>query len=215
MQASQIYFFCLFSLLPPYLFKKPNLFITEINPSINSQKISNNKSVAFKDEYCDSSKYIIKKDPINSLHNWAYKYDLYCSRKKDYFNAGIVISLFLGATLGNIAFEAIPDKYGREKIYKTLSIIEIFLLLNLIFDFGIIHLIIIKFFIGINLYLFPLLYVVVEEFVIDDLGIIISIVNAIYPLGGISVAVWFMTINNLKILFYIICISLIIFNYFY
>ena len=206
--------FCLFSLLPPYLLKKPNLFITEINSLNNYPKVNNNKSVVFKDEYCDSSKYIIKKDPINSLHNWAYKYDLYCSRKKEYYSAGIVISLFFGATLGNIVFETFPDKYGREKIYKSLSIIEIFLLINLIFDFGIIHIIIIMFFIGINLYLFPLLYVVVEEFVIDDLGLIIGIVNAIYPLGGISVAIWFMTINNLKILFCIICISLIIFNYF-
>ena len=65
--------FCIFSLLPPYLLKKPNFFITEIN----SPKKNNSKSVIFKDEYCDSSKYIIKKDPIHSLHNWAYKYDLY------------------------------------------------------------------------------------------------------------------------------------------
>ena len=202
--------FCIFSLLPPYLLKKPNLLITEIN---NPNK-NNPKSVAFKNEYCDSSKYIIKKDPINSLHNLAYKYDLYCSRKKDYYSAGLVMSLFLGATLGNIIFETFPDKYGREKIYKILSVVEIFLLLNLIFDFGIIHLIIIMFFIGINLYLFPLMYVVVEEFVIEDLGIIIGIVNAIYPLGGILVAIWFMTINNLTILFWIIFISLIIFNYF-
>ena len=202
--------FCIFSLLPPYLLKRPNLFVTEIN----SPNKNNKKSVVFKNQYCDSSKYIIKKDPINSLYNWAFKYDLYCDRKKEYYSAGIVISLFFGATLGNIIFETFPDKYGREKIYKTLSVIEIFLLINLIFDFGIIHLIIIMFFIGINLYLFPLLYVVVEEFVVDDLGIIIGIVNAIYPLGGISVAIWFMTINNLTILFWIIFISLIIFNYF-
>ena len=202
--------FCIFSLLPPYLLKRPNLFITEIN----NPKKNSGKSEVFKDEYCDSSKYIIKKDPINSLHNWAYKYDLYCSRKKDYYSAGLVISLFLGATLGNIVFETFPDKYGREKIYKVLSIIEIVLLINLIFDFGIFHLIIIMFFIGVNLYLFPLLYVVVEEFVIEDLGIIVGIVNAIYPLGGILVAIWFMTINNLTYLFWIICISLIIFNYF-
>ena len=186
------------------------MFITEIN----NPKKNSGKSEVFKDEYCDSSKYIIKKDPINSLHNWAYKYDLYCSRKKDYYSAGLVISLFLGATLGNIVFETFPDKYGREKIYKVLSIIEIVLLINLIFDFGIFHLIIIMFFIGVNLYLFPLLYVVVEEFVIEDLGIIVGIVNAIYPLGGILVAIWFMTINNLTYLFWIICISLIIFNYF-
>ena len=193
--------FCIFTLLPPYLLKKPNFFIIEINSSNNSPKIKYNQSVEFKDEFCDSSKYIMKKDPINSLHNWAYKYDLYCTKKKDLLSAGIVISLFSGATLGNIIFETFPDKYGREKIYKVLSIFELFLQANLLFDFGLIHIIIIMFFIGINLYLFPLSYVVMEEFVVDDLGMIFGLMNAIYPLGGIFVAIWFMKVNNLKILF--------------
>ena len=39
--------FCIFSLLPPYLLKKPNLLITEIN---NPNK-NNPKSVAFKIYY--------------------------------------------------------------------------------------------------------------------------------------------------------------------
>ena len=197
--------FCIFTLLPPYLLKKPNFFITEINPSNNSPKSQNMHSEEFKEEFCDSSKYIMKKDPIKSLHNWAYKYDLYCSKKKEIYSTGIVVSLFAGATLGNIIFETFPDKYGREKIYKTLSIIELFLQINLIFDFGIIHIIIIMFFIGINLYLFPLSYVVIEEFVIDDLGMAFGLMNGIYPLGGILVAVWFMKVNNLKLLFTIFC----------
>jgi hypothetical protein len=58
--------FCIFTLLPPYLLKKPNFFITEINPSNNSPKSQNKYSVEFKQEFCDSSKYITKKDPIES-----------------------------------------------------------------------------------------------------------------------------------------------------
>ncbi len=207
--------FCIFTLMPPYLLKKPNFFIKEINSSFNSQKITFNQSVEFKDEFCDSSKYTTKKDPKNSLHNWAYKYDLYCSKKKDSPSAGTVISLFSGATLGNIIFETFPDKYGREKIYKVLSIFELFLYANLIFEFGLIHIIIIMFFIGINLYLFPLSYVVMEEFVVDDLGMIFGIMNAIYPLGGIMVAFWFKKVNNLKMLFGIFFSFLGIFNFFY
>ena len=205
---------CIFSLLPPYLLKKPNLYVTLINSSNEPKNINFNHSVDFKDEYCDSSKYIIKKDQINSLHNWAYEYDLYCDKVKDIYGAAIVISLFSGATLGNIIFETFPDKYGRQKIYKILSIFEVVLMINLILDFGIIHIIITMFFIGINLYVFPLLYVVVTEFVVDDLGLILGLINAIYPLGGILVAIWFMTINDLKKLFIVLCISLIILNYF-
>ena len=206
--------FCIFSLMPPYLLKKPNLFVKLINPLDDSKELNNTQSVDFKDEYCDSSKYIIEKDPINSLHNLAYEYDLYCNKKKDLYSAGIVISLFAGATIGNIIFETFPDKYGREKIYKTLSVIDLFLIINLVLDFGIIHIIIIMFFIGINLYSFPLSNVVVEEFVVDNLGLILGIVNAIYPLGGILVAIWFMTINNLKLLFFIYVIFIAIFNYY-
>ena len=207
-------FLCIYSLLPPYLLKKPNLYITKINSPIEPNNIYYNHSVDFNDEYCDSSKYIIKKDQINSLHNWAYKYDLYCGKEKDIYSAAIVISLFLGGTLANIVFETFPDKYGRTKIYKILSVFELFLILNLIMDFGIIHIIIIMFFIGINLYIFPLLFVIINEFVVDDLGLIFGIINAFYPLGGILIAFWFMTINDINKLFIVIFISLIIHNYF-
>ena len=206
--------FCIFTLLPPYLLKKPNIYVIEINSPNNIPEINKNQSVEFKDEYCDSSKYIIEKDPINSLYNLAYEYDLYCDRKKELYSVGIVISLFTGAALGNIIFETFPDKYGREKIYKVLSIIELFLYVNLILDFGIIHSIIIMFFIGINLYIFPLLFVVIEEFIVDDLGMIFGLINGIYPFCGILVALWFLKINNLKQLFCIFFIFLIIFNYF-
>jgi hypothetical protein len=51
-------------------------------------------------------------------------------------------------------------------------------------------------------------------FIIDDIGIIFGIVNRIYPLGGILIAFWFITINNLKSLFIIFCLSVSIFNYY-
>ena len=81
-------------------------------------------------------------------------------------------------------------------------------------DFGIIHLIIILFFIGINLYAFPLSLVVLEEFIVKDKGLIFGIINGIYPFGGILVSIWFMTINNITLLFCIYSVSLCIFNYF-
>ena len=202
--------FCIYSLMPPYLLKKPNFYIYQISNN-NSSILLFNKSIEYDSKYCNSSKYIMKKDP-NSLNNLAYEYDIYCSNKKEIFDIFLVISLFTGATLGNIIFETFPDKYGREKIYKYLSLFGLFLQINLILDFGMIHLIIIFFFIGINLYIFPLSLVVVKEFIIDDLGIIFGIVNGIYPFGGILIAFWFMTINNLKLLFIIYCIFLIIFN---
>ena len=208
------YLFCIFTLLPPYSLKKPNFYVKEINLPSDSTAINYNTSVEFKKEYCDSSKYIIKKDPINSLHNWAYEYDLYCSPEKDFYDACLVISLFFGAFIGNVIFETFPDKYGREKIYKYLSIFELFLQINLIFDFGIIHLIIIIFFCGINLYIFPLSLVVVEEFIVEDKGVIYGLINGIYPFEGIFLSFWFMIVNNIRILFFIYSILLCFFNYF-
>ena len=148
--ASTNLLFCIFSLLPPYLLKKPNFYISEKNLLSNTSFILSNKSLEFNQDYCDTSKYIMQKDPINSLNNWAYEYDLYCTKEKDFLSTLLVISLFIGGVLGNIIFETIPDKYGREKIYKYLSVIELFLQINLILDFSFIHLTIILFFIGIN-----------------------------------------------------------------
>ena len=206
--------FCIFTLLPPYLLKKPNFYVSLKNPLSNTTTLISNESLEFNQYYCNTSKYSMEKDPINSLNNWAFEYDLYCTKEKDFLSALLVISLFIGGVLGNIIFEKIPDKYGREKIYKYLSIIELFLQINLIIDFNCIHLTIILFFIGINLYTFPLSYVVIEEFIVDDQGLIFGIINGIYPIGGILVALWYMTVNNTKFLFLIICTGLLIFNYY-
>ena len=206
--------FCIFSLMPPYLLKKPKFYIYQKSLSNgNFSFLLFNESIEYDSKYCDSSNYIMKKDPI-SLNNFAYEYDIFCSSKKELFDLFLVVSLFAGATFGNIIFENFPDKYGREKIYKYLSIFELFLYINLILDLGMFHIIIVFFFLGINLYAFPLLTVVVNEFIIDDSGLIYGIVNAIYPFGGILASIWFMTVNNLKIFFITFCFCLTIFNYY-
>ena len=135
-------------------------------------------------------------------------------KRKRFFKYFISNITFYRRVLGNIIFETIPDKYGREKIYKYLSVIELFLQINLILDFSFIHLTIILFFIGINLYVFPLSYVVIEEFIVDNQGLIFGIINGIYPVGGILIGFWYMTVNNTKLLFSITCFGLLIFNYY-
>ena len=205
---------CSFTLFPPYLLKKPMFFITEINIGQNNIPLNNGNSMEFSKKYCDSSKYILKKDPIKSLHNLSYDYDLYCGPHDDIYELWLTISLFIGAIIGNIVLGPLPDQYGREKIFKYLSLFQLFLQINMVFNFGIIHLIIVTFFTGINLFLFPLSLLLIEEFVVENIGLIMGIFNSIYPLCGILLAFFFLTINNWKIFYIFLCISLSILNYF-
>ena len=60
-------------------------------------------------------------DTHNSLHNWAYKYNIYCSLS--YANKFIVYYL-IGSVLVSLIFSYIGDNYGRKKLYQYLTIIN-------------------------------------------------------------------------------------------
>ena len=90
---------CSFTLFPPYLLKKPTFFIIDIK---NNIKLNNGHSMEFSKEYCDSSKYILQKDPLNSLYNLSYDYNLFCGPYDEIYELLLTISLFIGSIIGNI-----------------------------------------------------------------------------------------------------------------
>ena len=66
-----------------------------------------------------------------------------------------------------------------------MSLFQLILQINMIFNFGIFNLIITTFFTGFNLFLFPLSRLLIEEFVVENKGMIMGFFNAIYPFCGI------------------------------
>ena len=85
----------------------------------------------FDEKLCNSTLYEITKDPLKSVNNWSYTYDLYC--EKDYYNVILSSVPFFGSMIGTLYVLPLPDKYGRKKVLKISMFISLIFHLNLLF----------------------------------------------------------------------------------
>ena len=118
---------CIISLSFSYLTKQPQFLCRDI-PSQNFSKCDFQEDKFCSEEKTNSFEYI--KDKSNSLDNWSYNFDLYCSNKK--YIVLIGSGFFIGAIFGCIFITPLPDKYGRKivmKIFLTISCILHFFIL--------------------------------------------------------------------------------------
>lgn len=140
--------------------------------------------------------FIINKQ--TSLNNWVSNFNLYCD--KEYYIPILGSSYFFGAILGSIFITPLPDKYGRQKIFNICFIILCVLYLNLLLIYNEIHLLIITFLCGIISAVYGIFNVIISEFIPKNIsGIVMSFTNAIYPLLGVVLSIFFMTVNNWRI----------------
>ena len=161
-------------------------------------------------DLCDSN-IEMKKDPLRSVRNWSYDYDLYCSR--DYYNDLISTAFFLGGISGFMSLSSIPDKYGRKNIFKFLLVLSCILHLNLMLASGPIHMMILFYFGGFFSFAFGMSFFIVTEYLPSTItGTVMGVVNALYPAGGVFIGFYFLYVNNWRLLFGIFfCIHLVIF----
>jgi MFS family permease len=151
-------------------------------------------------ELCDSTLYQITKNPKKSINNWSYTFDLYCER--ELYTTIITSIIFVGGMIGTLFVLPLPDKYGRAKILKITTIISLVLHLNLLFSIGPMHLIFINCIGGTFSMIFAVGYSIFTElFPKNKNGFLIGIYNAIYPFFGIFLSIYFMLINNWRLLF--------------
>jgi len=201
--------FCIYSVQVAFMTKYPS-FIVKILQGEDSGKIL---EMDFNEKLCNSTLYEISKDPMKSVINWSYTYDLYC--EKDYYNVILLSVPFIGSMLGDLFALPLPDQYGRKKIFKISSFISLIFYLNLLCTFGPLHLIIITFLGGIINALFAVCFSLFTEFFNKEKnGILIGIFNGIYPLFGIFVAFFFMFSNNWRYLYLITFITHCFFTYY-
>ena len=106
-----------------YLTKLPS-FLCHENSSPNS-KIYECK---YAKDLCNSNIEMVK-NLKTSVINWAYDFDLYCSR--EYYNDIISSSFFIGVIIGSTTLAILPDKYGRQKIFQLLLCLSCFLHFNM------------------------------------------------------------------------------------
>ena len=189
-----------------YLTKRPEFLCRQhnaLNPDF--------QPCEYTDNLC-SSKFEIEKDPSRSVDNFAYSFDLYCS--KSFYVPMLSTLFFFGGILGCVLLSAVPDKFGRQKIFKILMILSCILHINLLFTFGPLHLVVVHFLCGIASFAYGMSSVIVSEYSPRNIaGIVMSITNAVYPLTGIAVGLYFMFVNNWRLLFLITTVIHIVVTY--
>ena len=189
---------CLCNLQIAFLIKYPNFIIYDKqNPNNKNENI-----VSYNDKYCNKTQYIMIKDYNTSIHNLAYSFNIYC--ENDFYSNIMKMNIFIGGLISYIFLTSYPDKNGREKIYKIFSILSLILQINLMFEINLIYSCLVYLFGGFVAFSYSMCFSIAAEFYNDELrGILIGILNAIYPFGGVLLGIFFMTINNWKILYLI------------
>ena len=187
---------CIYSFQIPFLTKHPSFYVQKLK-SDDPNKIY---ELEFSQELCDSSLYNITKNPIKSIINWSYTFDLYCD-KENYVTA-IISIVFFGMIIGILTIVPYIDKYGRSIILKICISFSLLLHINQLLCIGPKHLVIINFLGGIFFPIFGIAYALFTEFFPKSKnGLSIGICNALYPMAGIVFCLffWFQKVGDFYI----------------
>ncbi len=152
-------------------------------------------------EFCEyNSEYYFRKNYEKSLHNWSYSFDLYC--QNEYYIPLIGSSFFFGGILGSIIVTPLPDKYGRKKIFNFLIFLSCIVHINLFLCFNPSFLVLLCFISGFCYSIYGMFGVIMSEYLpINEISMLMTYSNAIYPLAGVLLAFFFLYINNWRIFF--------------
>ena len=186
---------CIVSLSFSYLTKQPQFLCREI-PSQNFTKCNFEE-----DKFCSkeiSFEYI--KDKSNSLDNWSYNFDLFCSNKG--YIVLIGSGFFIGAVIGCVFITPLPDKYGRKIVIKIILSISCILHFLILVSFNALFLSILCIISGFFSAIYGNFSLYVAEYIPkENSAMTMSVIDAVYPFMGFIEALYFMTINNWRILF--------------
>ena len=201
---------CIISLSFSYMTKQPQ-FLCKENTEENFTKCNFDE-----EKFCNKKKYPLFeyiKDKSNSLDNWSYSFDLYCSNKR--YIVFIGSGFFIGAIFGCIFITPLPDKYGRKivlQICLSISCILHFLILTSFNPFLLSLVCIISGFFSAIYGTFSLY--VAEYIPKENSAMAMSFIDAIYPCMGFLEGLYFLFINNWRVLFLFTTILHIFATYF-
>jgi MFS transporter, OCT family, solute carrier family 22 (organic cation transporter), member 4/5 len=177
----------------PFLTMQPNFLCRE------KSNIFDSFHTCHSEDLCNPEHFDYKKDPKTSLNNISYEFDTYCERG---FYVNLIGSgYFFGGIFGSVFLSSIPDRYGRATIYKILLLTLFVLMLNLFLSVSVQHFAIINFLTGFSSYSMSMCTLILTEYLPRNyVGIIMSLHSATFPLSGIAVAIFFIYINNWRVL---------------
>lgn len=178
-----------------FMVKKPD-FQCKRKDQIENFKVCNDTDL------CKNDFFEYKKIPAKSLNNWAYDFDLYCS--KSYISPGFRTSFSMGGIIGNIFLSPLPDSYGRQKIYKILLIALFVGHLNVFLALNEWQILLSSFLLGIVSYAGAMSSIIITEFIDrDSAAFIMSLNNAVTAFSGIWLSLFFLFINSWRFLYFL------------
>ena len=188
---------CIISLSFSYLTKQP-AFLCRDNINQTFAKCN------FEEEkFCNIEKYPefeYQKDRSNSLYNWSYSFDFYCSNKQ--YLVIIGSGFFIGAIFGCIVITPLPDRYGRKNVLKVCLSISCILHFLILVSFNRVLLSIVCITSGFISSIYGNFSLYVAEYIPKkNSAISMSFIDAVYPFMGFVEAIYFLVINNWRILF--------------
>ena len=188
---------CIVSLSFSYLTKQPK-FLCRENSNHNFTKCEFDE-----EKFCNKKQYPefeFIKDKSNSLDNWSYHFDLYCSNKS--YIVLIGSGFFIGAIFGCIFITPLPDKYGRKIVLKICLSISCILHFLILISFNRFLLSVICIISGFISAIYGNFSLYVNEYIPkENSAISMSFIDAVYPFMGFIEALYFLTINNWRLLF--------------
>jgi OCT family organic cation transporter-like MFS transporter 4/5 len=151
----------------------------------------------------------MKVDKEHSVNNFSSEFELVCD--KAYYGPLQGTAFFLGGMASCIFLSPIPDSYGRETIYKLLIVLTLILHFAILTATSGFTIVVANFFFGIAAYAYTMSTLIITEYIDrNTAAILMSVNNAIFPATGIACALFFMFINNWRLLFFISTIMMAI-----
>jgi MFS family permease len=155
-----------------------------------------------KAQMCKPNLFDMKVDIEHSVDNFSSTFELVCERA--YYAPLQGTAFFLGGMISCLFLSPIPDSYGRETLYKLLIFLALILHITVLTATSAFIIVVANFFFGIGAYAYTMSTLIITEYIDrNTAAILMSVNNAIFPITGILCALFFMFINNWRLLYFV------------
>jgi OCT family organic cation transporter-like MFS transporter 4/5 len=152
-------------------------------------------------QLCEANLYDRIIDKEHSVDNFSSEFELICDKSIYITLQGT--AFFLGG-ITSCLFSSLPDIYGREVIYKTLIGLLLILHFSILTASSAFTIVVANFFFGIGAYACTMSTLIITEYIDrKTAALLMSANSAIFPITGIVCALYFMFVNNWRLLFFI------------
>jgi len=180
----------------PYLCKRPDFQCK------NKGDLLDNFHICPEKDICQDNFFDYKIIESTSLKNWAYQYELYCS--KSYFLPLLRSAFYFASMIGNPLFLPLADKYGRKTMFNIVLIVLLAVMLNIYFAINEWHILLANVILGLINFSLSLSSIIITEYFDREIkSAIITMYSVANAISTIFSTIFFMYGNVWQLLFLI------------